>query len=184
MSNVSNKQKSVITPFAICASIIFILIAWVVGFATSGISVSPAGLWELHMTMSVLWLTYLIPVAIHVFSNAIINTFAEEVDTLTTKLNIRRNRGDATAKFAQEIGSGNYEAEFSAEDDDVLGKSLLLMRDNLLENSKKETEQLWISKGKDIISEILRLHNNLEDLSLDALINITKYVNMLQGAIY
>ena len=127
---------------------------------------------------------YLIPFAAYYFSKSLIKAFGEEIEVLRNKLNIRRNRGDATARFAQEIGSGNYEAEFSAEDDDILGKSLLLMRDNLLENSKKETEQLWISKGKDVISEILRLHNNMEDLSLDALINIIKYVNFLQGAIY
>ena len=184
MSNVSKKQKNTITPFAVCIAISFVLIAWIIGFATAGVEVSPVGLWYLHKAVPVLWLTYLIPVAALVFSNAIIKTFSQEIDDLKTKLNIRVSRGDATAEFAQEIGSGNYGADFSAEDDDILGKSLLLMRDNLLENSKKETEQLWISKGKDVISEILRLHNNLEELSLDALINIIKYVNMLQGAIY
>ena len=179
-----NKQKSNITLYAICASAIFIVIAWIVGFASTGVKISPVGWWELHKALPVLWLLYLIPVIAAVFAKNIIKSFAGEVDTLTTKLNVRRRRSDATAQFAQEIGSGNYSAEFTAADDDVLGKQLLMMRDNLLENSKKETEQLWISKGKDVVSEILRLHNNLEELSLDALINIIKYVNLLQGALY
>ena len=184
MSNEQKKQKSHITPFAVCASVIFILIAWIIGFATSGIKISPVGLWELHKAFPVLWLLYLLPVANYVLTTEIKKSFSEEIRTLTSKLNVRRKRGDATAQFAQEIGSGNYGAEFSAADDDILGKSLLVMRDNLLENSKKEAEQLWISKGKDVISEILRLHNNMEDLSLDALINIIKYVKLLQGALY
>ncbi|MDR1171911.1 MAG: PAS domain S-box protein [Bacteroidales bacterium] len=184
MSNVPHKQKSGITAFTLCASIVLIVIAWIIGFASAGIQVSPAGWWELHKTVPVLWLLYLIPIAAVISTTNIINKFAAEVGELSNKLNVIRDRGDANAHFAQEIGSGNYEAEFSAADDDILGKSLMLMRDNLLENSKKEAEQLWISKGKDVVSEILRLHNNVEDLSVDALVNIIKYVNLLQGALY
>ncbi len=184
MSNVPNRQKSNITTITLCASVILIVIAWVIGFASTGIQVSPAGWWELHKTVPVLWLLYLMPVAAVISTTSIIKKFAAEIAELTDKLNIVRDRGDANARFAQDIGSGNYESKFSTADDDILGKSLLLMRDNLLENSKKEAEQLWISKGKDVVSEILRLHNNVEDLSVDALINIIKYVNLLQGALY
>ena len=184
MSNINNKQKSLVTTIAICASVILILIAWIMAFASTGIQITPYGWWELHLTVPVLWLLYLIPVAAYFFTSNVIKKVAADIIILTDKLNVIRDRGDANAHFAQEIGSGNYEADFSAADDDVLGKSLILMRDNLLESSKKEAEQLWISKGKDVISEILRLHNNLEDLSLDALINIIKYVNLLQGALY
>ncbi|MDR1154940.1 MAG: PAS domain S-box protein [Bacteroidales bacterium] len=184
MSNVPHKQKSGITALTLCASIVLIVIAWIIGFASAGIQVSPAGWWELHKTVPVLWLLYLIPIAAVISTTGIIKKFAAEVGELTRKLNVVRDRGDANARFAQEIGSGNYEAEFSVADDDILGKSLMLMRDNLLENSKKEAEQLWISKGKDVVSEILRLHNNVEELSVDALVNIIKYVNLLQGALY
>ena len=183
MSNESNKSNN-ITVYAICISVVFIVIAWVLGFATTGIQLNPKGWWELHKAVPVLWLFYLIPIAAVTASTRLVNKFIVEIDELAARLNLRIKRGDNNAHFAQEIGSGNYQAEFSPDDEDILGKSLLLMRDNLLENSKKETEQLWISKGKDIVSEILRLHNNMEDLSVEALINIIKYVNLLQGALY
>jgi len=179
--NANNKS---ITTIALCVSVIFVLTAWIIGFAASGIQPGFTGWWELHVTFPVLWLLYLIPIGVVIFSNQIIQKFTAEVSELSGKLNVIQERIDDDAQFAQEIGSGNYESEFSVSDEDVLGKSLLVMRDNLLANSKKEAEQLWISKGKDVISEILRLHNNLEDLSLDALINIIKYVNLLQGALY
>jgi len=184
MSNVSNKKRDIITTIVLCTSVIFIVVAWVIGFATTGIHVSPSGWWELHLAVPVLWFLYLIPVVLAIFTNKIVNKFSAEISELTGKLNIIRERSEDNAHFAQNIGSGNYEAEFSVDDDDVLGKSLLLMRDNLLENSKKEAEQLWISKGKDVVSEILRLHNNMEDLSVNALINIIKYVSLIQGALY
>ena len=184
MNHIFNKQKSNITAISLYASVIFIVIGWVVGFAATGIQISPAGWWELHQAAPVLWLLYLVPAAAVIFTTSIIKKFTTELGELSGKLNTIQDRGDANARFAQEIGAGNYEAEFLVNDDDILGKSLLLMRDNLLENSKKESEQLWISKGKDVVSEILRLHNNVEDLSLDALLNIIKYVNLLQGALY
>jgi putative methionine-R-sulfoxide reductase with GAF domain len=184
MSNVPDKKRSVTTTIVLFTSIIFIVIAWIIGFATTGIQLSPAGWWELHLAVPVLWFLYLIPVALAVFSTNIVKKFSAEILELTGKLNIIQERVENNAHFAQDIGSGNYEAEYSADDDDVLGKSLLLMRDNLLENSKKEAEQLWISRGKDVVSEILRLHNNMEELSVDALVSIIKYVNLIQGALY
>ena len=184
MSKVPNKQRDAIITFAICGSIAFIIISWIVGFVTTGIELNLSGWWKLHETFPVLWLMYLIPVATFFLTKFIIKTFVAEINVLTIKLNVRRDRADATAHFAQKIGSGNYECEFSAADDDILGRSLLLMRNNLLENSKKEAEQLWISKGKDLVSEILRLYNNMEDLSVYTLTNIIKYVNLLQGALY
>jgi len=184
MNNVPNKSRSAFTMFVLCGSIVFVVIAWIIGFAATGIDVSPVGWWNLHQTIPVLWLLYLVPVAAFFSINFIVKEFVSEIDVLTAKLNIRRSRADATAHFAQKIGSGNYETQFSAADDDILGRSLLLMRDNLLENSKKEAEQLWISKGKDMVSDILRLHNNMEEVSIQALINIIKYVNLIQGALY
>ena len=184
MSSISENKKGNITIITLCASFVFIVIGWVIGFITTDINVSPAGWWELHMMLPVLWLLYLVPIAAVIVTNNIISKFTNELGELTDQLTVIRDRGDANAHFAQEIGSGNYGANFTVAEDDILGMSLLLMRDNLLENSKKEAEQLWISKGKDVISEILRLHNNVEDLSLDALINIIKYVNLLQGALY
>ena len=184
MSDVPNKPRSAIHLFIIWGSIVFIVIAWIIGFATTGIKLSPVGWWNLHRAIPVLWFLYLIPVAAFFSIKIVVKEFVAEIDLLTAKLNVRRARAESTANFAQKIGSGNYEVQFSAAEDDILGRSLLLMRDNLLEISKKEAEQLWISKGKDMVSEILRLHNSVEELSVNALISIIKYVNLIQGALY
>jgi PAS domain S-box-containing protein len=89
------------------------------------------------------------------------------------------------ADFAKKIGEGNYNAPFEvASEDDILGKSLLIMRDNLLTNQKKEWERSWIAKGKEEISYILRLHHNIDELSYDVLVKLIKYINIIQGALY
>lgn len=58
------------------------------------------------------------------------------------------------------------------------------MRDNLLANSKKEKEQNWISEGKDLISGILRMHNNINELAYEVVVQLIKYVDIIQGAFY
>jgi transcriptional regulator with GAF, ATPase, and Fis domain len=58
------------------------------------------------------------------------------------------------------------------------------MRDNLLANQKKEAEQNWITKGKDEISHILRLHHNIDELSYDVLVKLINYIQTIQGAVY
>ncbi len=186
MSNERNDNigKSTIDMPTLIGSIGFVIIAWIIAFATTDIQVGFVGLWELHKMIPVLWFIDVIPIVAVTMTTGSICKFAAQIGEMKSKLKIIRDRGDANARFAQEIGSGNYEAEIAVAEDDLLGKSLMVMRNNLLENSKKEAEQLWISKGKDVVSEILRLHNNVEELSVDALINIIKYVNLLQGALY
>jgi len=58
------------------------------------------------------------------------------------------------------------------------------MRNNLLSNQKKEGDENWIARGKDEISYILRLHNNIEELSYDVLVKLIKYIDTVQGALY
>ena len=42
----------------------------------------------------------------------------------------------------------------------------------------------WIAQGKDIISDILRMQNDLDELSIKTLVELIKYINVLQGALY
>jgi len=55
---------------------------------------------------------------------------------------------------------------------------------NLLANYRKESIQNWISEGKNVISNILRLYNKLEELGDHILEHLVKYIDAIQGAIY
>lgn len=89
------------------------------------------------------------------------------------------------AQFANEIGQGNYSVHIIPEgEQDILGKSLLVMKENLLANYRKESIQNWIAEGKNVISNILRLYNKLEELGDHILEHLVKYIDAIQGAIY
>ena len=111
--------------------------------------------------------------------------YQSEKQELLEQLNQKDLTIDRNAKFAKQIGEGDFESEFAITDEnDILGNSLLIMRENLLSNTRKEADQTWIAQGKDIISDILRIHNKIDELSYDVIANLIKYINAVQGALY
>jgi PAS domain S-box-containing protein len=89
------------------------------------------------------------------------------------------------ADFAQRIGEGKYDTEFKpASDNDVLGMSLINMRNNLIENERRDKERNWIVRGVAEISEILRMHDSIDDLGEDVIKFILEKIGAVQGAFY
>jgi methyl-accepting chemotaxis protein len=95
--------------------------------------------------------------------------------------------------FSLEIGKGNFNTHFSPlSDEDVLGHSLLDMRDELRvaaeeeKRRKQEDEQRnWAAQGVAKFSDILRKNtDSLEEMSYDIISNLVKYTNSNQGGMY
>ncbi|HEX2934847.1 MAG TPA: GAF domain-containing protein [Bacteroidales bacterium] len=99
----------------------------------------------------------------------------------------------AISGFALEIGRGNYQSNFTPlSENDVLGNSLLRMRDDLnaatIEESKRKEEDQqrnWATVGIAKFSEILRQDNDkLDLLSYHVISNLVKYMEANQGGIF
>jgi PAS domain S-box-containing protein len=89
------------------------------------------------------------------------------------------------AEFAQKVGEGKFDAEFSpASENDTLGLALINMRNNLVENSRQNDERTWIVRGVAEASEILRTHDSLEALGDEIVQFIIKKIGAVQGAFY
>jgi PAS domain S-box-containing protein len=89
------------------------------------------------------------------------------------------------ADFARRIGEGKYDTEFTpASENDILGKSLIEMRDNLIENERQDKERNWIVRGVAEISEILRMHDSIDQLGDDVIKFILEKIGAIQGAFY
>ncbi|MEN7550147.1 PAS domain S-box protein [Rapidithrix thailandica] len=90
-----------------------------------------------------------------------------------------------TVNFAHQIGEGNYAAEFTPmSKDDNLGNALLSMRDSIQEADERDNKRNWIVTGVAEISQILRLHNDLEGLGNEVIAFVTEKINAIQGAFY
>ncbi|TVQ87214.1 MAG: HAMP domain-containing protein [Bacteroidetes bacterium] len=95
--------------------------------------------------------------------------------------------------FALDIGKGDLDARLALlSDEDVLGRSMLEMQDDLKkardeEEARKEENKIrtWASEGYAKFSEILRNNNDdLEELSFDVIKNLVKYLDANQGGLF
>jgi PAS domain S-box-containing protein len=103
---------------------------------------------------------------------------ADKVDELVQML---KNNAD----FAQKVGEGKFDAAFNpASENDTLGLSLINMRNNLIENERRDTERNWIVRGVAEVGEILRLHDTLDELGNDVIKFIIDKIGAIQGAFY
>jgi PAS domain S-box-containing protein len=165
--------------------LIVVIATWILEFSTQGVAFTSRGIAAIHESNLSLWIINALPFVFMYITYINAKRHQDKVSFLEEEIRQRDEDINKNALFAKTIGEGDYNAPFKISDeDDALGKSLLVMRDNLLANNKKESEQSWITNGKDEVSYILRLHNNLEELSYEVLVKLIKYINIIQGALY
>lgn len=170
---------------AVLGGLSFLLVTIVIITVRSELHFSAGNILRIHTIHPEIFLLYLLPVLagwlVHIHFRR------REYDQRSYRKII--DRKDETinrnAAFAKEIGEGNYAVHIIPEgEQDVLGKSLLVMKENLLANNRKEFIQNWISEGKNLVSNILRIYNKLEELGDHVLEHLVKYIDAVQGAIY
>ena len=118
---------------------------------------------------------------------------SDEIGQMAKALNLVIQGLKDIFSFSLEIGKGNLDTEFKPlSDDDVLGLSLLEMR-NELKNASKEEEKRkeedeqrnWAAQGVAMFSDILRKSSdNLEELSYEIISNMVKYTGSNQGGMF
>ncbi|HSZ24931.1 MAG TPA: PAS domain S-box protein [Cytophagaceae bacterium] len=90
-----------------------------------------------------------------------------------------------TTEFANKIGKKELDAEYNPlSDKDVLGLSLIHMRDSLRSSDIAEKERAWVMDGSSQVNDILRKYDNVDPLSEEVLQFMVKRINAIQGAFY
>ncbi|QQS50141.1 MAG: GAF domain-containing protein [Bacteroidota bacterium] len=117
----------------------------------------------------------------------------DEIGQMSKALGLVVNSLKEVSDFTQEIGKGNFSRAFTPlSDEDVLGHSLLEMRNELQiakAEEEKRTEEnrqrTWASQGVALFSDILRSNNdNLAQLSFEIISNMVNYTGSNQGGIF
>ena len=118
---------------------------------------------------------------------------SDEIGQMAKALNLLVQGLKDIFNFSLEIGKGNFDSEFKPlSKDDVLGNSLLEMREELKTASEEEekrkiedNQRHWASQGIAMFSDILRQDkDNLEELSYKIISNMVKYTNSNQGGMF
>lgn len=166
------------------AGVMIILIAWISTWIATGLPVNWNGFLAIHAGYPAIWFADLIPFLLVIITYRLTRRRREDIEIFNSEIAERDFSREKNVRFAREIGEGNLETQYKLDEGDTLGESLMLMRKNLLANREKESQQNWIAKGKDMISNILRMHNKIEDLSYQVIVNLIRYVRAIQGALY
>ncbi|MGB3848738.1 MAG: GAF domain-containing protein [Tunicatimonas sp.] len=113
------------------------------------------------------------------FSRDEVGEMAQAVDGLVNGLR-------ATSSFAENIGLGNYAAEFSPlGEQDVLGNALINMRDNLRRVSEEDQKRHWATEGTALFGELLRQNSgSVRELTTTVLTKLIEHMHANQGGIF
>lgn len=132
-----------------------------------------------------LWFVLLLP-----FAAAIITFFLQKEIYRRDKFHIEtiRQKEQIIKKYtdlASRLGRGEYSVPVAPEgEEDKLGQTLQMLQGFLKANQRKETDQNWISEGKELISRVLRINNRMDDLAFHTLKNLCDYLKVQQAAFY
>ncbi len=118
---------------------------------------------------------------------------ADEIGTMIIHLNKTVDGLYRKTEFARQVGIGNYNSTLDLlSEDDILGKSLIEMNDNLrkakedaLIRQREEEKRTWINEGLAKFGDILRQNNNnIEALSASIVKNIVDILKANQGGLF
>jgi HAMP domain-containing protein len=120
------------------------------------------------------------------FSNKIvINNINDEIGQISQSINNLIDNINKASNFANCIGRNELESNLiPLSDEDILGHSLLTMRNNLKDFSNKEAKRRWINEGLAKFTEIIRSTEDIEKFYNNVLSNLVRYVNANQGYLY
>lgn len=121
-----------------------------------------------------------------------IRTGSDEIGEMSKALNLLIEGLNETSEFAQEIGKGNFDEEFTPmSNKDRLGNSLLEMRHNLYvaktEEEKRKEEDLkrnWAAQGLAMFGDILRENTQIKEFSQSVMRKLIEYLHTDQGGLY
>ncbi|OJJ23581.1 hypothetical protein BKI52_04255 [marine bacterium AO1-C] len=109
-----------------------------------------------------------------------------EIGEVASSLNLVVNNFKQYTEFAENVGKGNFDFPFEVNSEkDMLGFTLLNMRDSLKKVADEDKRRNWANEGFAKFGNILRsTDQDPEDLSYNIISNLVKYVGANQGGIF
>lgn len=169
---------------SILIGLIFPLIAWIIEFSSYDMVLNFSTFIYIHSKNKLLFIVDLAPLILAIITYFVAKRSKHYYDAIYRELTKYEELLQKNTEIAMRIGKGDYNFSYSPDKTDTLGQTLLQMRDSLLETKRKEAKLSWIAKGKEIISDILRIQNRIDELAYQTLVALVDYTNSVQGAFY
>lgn len=148
---------------------------------------------EIHKHNPVYLILDLSPFVLAFYAYLISRKYSDTSASLHKALKQELDKNQRIFRFVEKIRMGNIDAEYKVQgEDDVLGQSILDLRNNLKKNKeeedrrrKEDQQRNWIAEGLAKFGDILRKDSdNIEELSYNLISNLVKYIHANQGAFF
>ncbi len=165
--------------------LLFPIVAILTAFTHNQTHFDIAKLDTIHILSPDLYIIDLAPLVIALIFNYFARKNRQQNEELENMLAEKNEIFRKNSLIAKRIGEGDlYFDNTDIDQNDLLGKSLLIMKNNLVATSQRENEQNWIAKGKEIVNDILRQRNSINELAYETIISLIEYIDAVQGAFY
>ncbi len=161
--------------------VILILFAFMM---ESNMSLSFRNMAKIHKDHPSLILIDLLPLFIFAFLHPMLRIMNRAIGDHEQRVKASQKLLDRNTDFATELSEGDDPEAYGEMMDTDLGNALRLIQLNIKSSRRKEKEQTWIAGGKDMVSKILREHQDLDDLSYHILHILNSYIRSTQAAFY
>jgi len=192
-----NNRKDTLWQYTLLALIITLVISLVeivIGLATDKeATYTIAGVFILFRNSPVYWIILIITLFTPVTIYFLVGKLTKQISDLQQAFEHEQDRLSLINNYTHQLIQENFEIDLQlAREDDILGKSILELRDTLkkgrdnnLRIRKEEEQRNWIADGSAHLSEILRNYiHDPEQLAFIVIKDLTKYINAIQGGFY
>jgi len=191
-SEFSNSKVVRITLNGVVGGFAILLLAFIIEAFRMGNSISFSGLVDVHKENPLFFFFDLFPILFGFLAYYFGGRVVRQVTLAEALIEEEESRNRKLYRFVERIRNGEIDADFQADEADVLGKAIVNLRDNLKASKeeellrKREDEQRgWMAEGMAMFGEILRANNdNMAELSYSIISNLVKYVKAVQGGFY
>lgn len=112
-------------------------------------------------------------------------TNVEEMNGITDSTNKLSANLQRASNFAQSIGEGNFDFDFQpVSEKDVLGNSLVQMRNKLKSITEADRKRNWVTEGLAKFADIMRRNDDYHELSNVIIADLVKYTKANQGGLF
>lgn len=119
------------------------------------------------------------------YTEAMPSVVADEVEQMIRVVSTLQNDLKQKATFAGQIKEGKLEALYKpVHESDLLGHSLMGMKDYLANVNQDDQKRKWTSDGLARFVEVLRSNDNIKKLSNELIILLVKVLDANQGALF
>jgi PAS domain S-box-containing protein len=167
---------------AFVSVIAMLLIGWISIMSLLGFNVSLTNIGYIHRYVFV-WIFDAVVLSIPIILLYVSNYKRIKLDILKEEVSGLKSQIERSIIMAGKIGSGQEIKDVEI-DNSELHRTLMNLGKNLASTKEKERQFSWVTKGKEKISDILRVANKIEDLAIESLYGIVSYYEAVQGAFF